>query len=171
MWVSTVVELDLGGHAVLFGEITNDCLVRIHARCLYGDALGCENCSCGSRLRDSMDCIQAARAGVLIYLEHDDCDEAGSTGVERMLDSEIYERLARFLSDELSLNSVKLLTDRAADATALCAAGLTAIQVPIRRRVRAGRIRGLPTKLRTWLRVGSSNPRCDGVARDTAPPM
>ena len=28
-----------GGHALVFGNIADNCLVRIHSRCLYGDAL------------------------------------------------------------------------------------------------------------------------------------
>ncbi|MET8777024.1 GTP cyclohydrolase [Nocardia sp. NPDC004654] len=60
-----------GGHAMIFGPIADACLVRIHSRCLYGDALRSDDCDCGPELDLSMDMIQNAGCGVLVYLEQE----------------------------------------------------------------------------------------------------
>ncbi|MEV0296444.1 GTP cyclohydrolase II RibA [Nocardia sp. NPDC050710] len=60
-----------GGHALVFGDVGDGCLVRIHSRCLYGDALQSEDCDCGPELELSMDMIQNAGCGVLVYLEQE----------------------------------------------------------------------------------------------------
>ncbi|MBF6170645.1 GTP cyclohydrolase II [Nocardia blacklockiae] len=56
---------------LLFGAVADGCLVRIHSRCLYGDALGSDDCDCGPELEMAMDLIQAEGAGVLVYLEQE----------------------------------------------------------------------------------------------------
>ncbi|MFC3965436.1 GTP cyclohydrolase II RibA [Nocardia jiangsuensis] len=69
-----VVELNdciNGGHLLVFGAITDGCLVRLHSRCLYGDVLGFEDCDCGPELEAAIDCIQGEGAGVLVYLEQE----------------------------------------------------------------------------------------------------
>ncbi|MFE3098886.1 GTP cyclohydrolase II [Nocardia tengchongensis] len=61
------------GYALIFGDssqLTN-CLVRIHSRCLYGDALGSDDCDCGPELNLALDMIQREGRGVLIYLEQE----------------------------------------------------------------------------------------------------
>ncbi|MVU82457.1 GTP cyclohydrolase II RibA [Nocardia sp. ET3-3] len=69
-----VVELEDGqGHVLIFGSerIPENCLVRIHSRCLYGDVLGSDDCDCGPELKLSMDLIQHEGRGVVIYLEQE----------------------------------------------------------------------------------------------------
>src|SRR5690606_37209445 len=69
-----VRELDSGadgGHLLVFGELGERPLVRVHSRCLYGDALGSDDCDCGPELALSMDLIQAEGGGVLVYLEQE----------------------------------------------------------------------------------------------------
>ncbi|MEV0355134.1 GTP cyclohydrolase II RibA [Nocardia sp. NPDC050697] len=60
-----------GGHLLIFGTVTDGCLVRLHSRCLYGEVLGFEDCDCGPELEAAMDLIQGERAGVLVYLEQE----------------------------------------------------------------------------------------------------
>lgn len=43
-------------------------LVRIHSECLTGDVLGSLRCDCGSQLSAAMEQIEAAGAGLVIYL-------------------------------------------------------------------------------------------------------
>ncbi|MFQ6396352.1 GTP cyclohydrolase II [Nocardia sp. KC 131] len=70
----SVIEVDGGpayGHVLVFGQPGDECLVRIHSRCLYGDALRSDDCDCGPELDKALDLIQAAGAGVLVYLEQE----------------------------------------------------------------------------------------------------
>ncbi|RDI55400.1 hypothetical protein [Nocardia mexicana] len=73
MWVRVRELHDVhdGGTMLMFGEVADGCLVRIHSRCLYGDVLHSEDCDCGPELDKAMDMIQAEGAGVLIYLEQE----------------------------------------------------------------------------------------------------
>lgn len=57
--------------AAIYGRITDDCLVRIHSRCLYSEAFRSENCDCGAQLDRSIDLIKEEGSGVVIYLDQD----------------------------------------------------------------------------------------------------
>lgn len=58
--------------AVTLGDIRNNepVLVRMHARCLYGDVLGSTDCDCQAMLEGSMKKFAEAGAGVLVYLHN-----------------------------------------------------------------------------------------------------
>jgi 3,4-dihydroxy 2-butanone 4-phosphate synthase / GTP cyclohydrolase II len=43
-------------------------LVRLHSQCLTGDVFGSERCDCGEQLDASLETIEAAGAGVLVYM-------------------------------------------------------------------------------------------------------
>jgi 3,4-dihydroxy 2-butanone 4-phosphate synthase/GTP cyclohydrolase II len=43
-------------------------LVRVHSECLTGDVFGSQRCDCGSQLHTAMQQIDAAGAGVLLYM-------------------------------------------------------------------------------------------------------
>lgn len=45
-------------------------LVRVHSECLTGDVFGSQRCDCGSQLHSAMQQIDAAGAGVLLYMRH-----------------------------------------------------------------------------------------------------
>ncbi len=66
---STDPEIHL---ALVHGEVAGaeNVLVRMHARCAYGDVFGSSACDCGRIIRASMDRIVAEGAGVLVYLHH-----------------------------------------------------------------------------------------------------
>ncbi|WP_405164061.1 GTP cyclohydrolase II [Nocardia sp. NBC_01499] len=69
-----VAELPGGqeyGHVLVFGDIKEGCLVRIHSRCFYGEVLRSDDCDCGAEIDKTMDMIQEAGAGVLIYMEQE----------------------------------------------------------------------------------------------------
>jgi len=58
-------------HAALVkGEIRPDepTLVRAHSQCLTGDTFGSTRCDCGEQLRQSMDLIEKAGKGVVLYI-------------------------------------------------------------------------------------------------------
>ena len=52
------------------GEIGDgqDILVRVHSECLTGDIFGSARCDCGNQLSLSMQQIESAGRGVLVYL-------------------------------------------------------------------------------------------------------
>ncbi len=64
-----------GGHhlALVKGEISSRkaTLVRVHSECLTGDVFGSMRCDCGPQLHRAMQQIEAAGAGVLIYMRQD----------------------------------------------------------------------------------------------------
>ncbi|WP_433520267.1 GTP cyclohydrolase II [Nocardia pseudovaccinii] len=156
-----------GGHALVFGPATDGspgvsdgCLVRIHSRCLYGDALRSDDCDCGPELDMAMDMIQREGAGVLIYLEQEgrgaglinkarglqtserfDIDTFASYArLELSADSRSYESAARCLRD-LGLTSVRLLTNNPEKVEPLERAGLTVARVPLHTWPRSERAR------------------------------
>ncbi|MFF2550151.1 GTP cyclohydrolase II RibA [Nocardia sp. NPDC058058] len=139
------------GHALIIGTISQGCLVRIHSRCLYGDALESHDCDCGPQLAASLDMMQVEGAGVLIYLEQ----EGRGAGLvakgrgyhlsqQALLDSfESYVQLgypedarqydgAAAMLKALALSEIRLLTNNPEKVRTLRDAGLSVRQVPLR---------------------------------------
>jgi 3,4-dihydroxy 2-butanone 4-phosphate synthase / GTP cyclohydrolase II len=56
--------------ALIAGDVAGqkNVLVRMHARCVYGDVFGSTQCRCGDTIRASLQQIAAEGAGVLVYL-------------------------------------------------------------------------------------------------------
>lgn len=56
--------------ALVKGDIKNadDVLVRVHSSCVTGDVFKSLRCDCGAQLEQSLELLQAAEAGVLVYL-------------------------------------------------------------------------------------------------------
>jgi GTP cyclohydrolase II len=129
--------------AAVFGEIADDCLVRVHSRCLYGEIFASDDCDCREQLHKSLELIREAGSGVLIYLDQE--GRGAGLGVKARgyevsqvlgldtfesyehlkvpLDSRTYEHAARLLN-ELGLERVRLLTNNPAKVAALEAAGI-----------------------------------------------
>ncbi|QIS07481.1 GTP cyclohydrolase II [Nocardia brasiliensis] len=153
-----------GGHVLVFGEIADGCLVRIHSRCLYGDALRADHCRCGTTLDHAMDQIQAAGRGVLIYLEQEgrgaglvgkarglraaQCAESG-TPCNPAIDARSYRHAVAAL-DRLGLRSIRLITDNPDKVAAVRAGG---IRVVVRSPGVPGRGGRLTAWRARWLRV------------------
>lgn len=158
-----VLELDDAderGHMLVFGDIADGSLVRIHSRCLYGEVLGSDDCDCGPELGAALDRIQAARSGVLVYLEQEGrgagliakargyrhselCRTDSFTSYQELgypVDARTYAVAARGLLD-LGLRSVTLLTNNPAKVEALQDAGLTVVVAPLITPVRSERAR------------------------------
>ncbi|WP_282781463.1 GTP cyclohydrolase [Nocardia sp. CC201C] len=154
-----VRSVDLGsvGRMLVFGEPANGCLVRIHSRCLYGDALSSDDCDCGPQLAKALDLIQREGSGVLLYLEQEGrgaglvVKAMGLSLTEREgldtfasyqrlghgNDSRRYDVAADRLAD-LGLASIRLLTNNPSKVSAL-ADRFTVTAVPLRTRPRSGR--------------------------------
>lgn len=56
--------------AVVAGDLATAAVVpvRVHRQCLAGDLLGSLDCDCGRQLSDALRRIEAAGAGVVVYL-------------------------------------------------------------------------------------------------------
>ncbi|MFD0360071.1 GTP cyclohydrolase II [Nocardia sp. GCM10030253] len=138
------------GYVLIFGELSDGCLVRIHSRCLYGDALGSDDCDCGPELDKALNLIQAAGSGILVYLEQEGRGagliakargyrQSERTGSDTFAsyealgypaDSRTYDHAAKSLVD-LGLTSVQLLTNNPAKAEEIRSAGLRVTVVPL----------------------------------------
>ncbi|WP_280422825.1 GTP cyclohydrolase II [Nocardia carnea] len=138
------------GHVLVFGRPADGCLVRIHSRCLYGEALDSQDCDCGPELRTSLDLIQEAGAGVLVYLEQEGRGagliakalgyrEAERTGADTFTayrnlgypeDSRSYAQAADSLR-KLGLTRVRLLTNNPDKVAAVRAANIAVTAEPL----------------------------------------
>lgn len=148
------------GHLLAFGEVADDCLVRLHSRCLYGDALRSDDCDCGPELDATLDMFQAEGAGVLVYLEqegrgaglvakargyryseqHGTDTFASYEALGYTADCRSYDQAAERLA-ALGLRSVRLLTNNPAKIDALHTAGIAVTPVPLLTPVRGRRAR------------------------------
>ncbi|WP_338758939.1 hypothetical protein V7968_28885 [Nocardia vulneris] len=158
-----VLELDDAterGHLLIFGELTDGCLVRIHSRCLYGETLRSDDCDCGPELDAALDLIQAAGCGVLVYLEQEGrglglvakargyrhseqhCTDSFTSYAQLgyPVDARTFEAAARGLAG-LGLRSVTLLTNNPIKIETVRAAGVQVIAAPLITPVRSDRAR------------------------------
>ena len=145
-WQITTYRSQNGAdHAVLsFGKITGEnLLTRIHSECLTGDVFGSARCDCGAQLALSIDQIEKAGSGLIIYLK--DHEGRGIGLAEKVkayalqdsgLDTVAANLSLGHLADErsyidavaiikaLGINSIKLLTNNPAKTEALDQAGI-----------------------------------------------
>ncbi|MFC8042940.1 GTP cyclohydrolase II RibA [Nocardia sp. NPDC057353] len=139
-----------GGHLLIFGTLTDGCLVRLHSRCLYGDVLGFEDCDCGPELQAAMDAIQDEGAGVLIYLEQEGRgaglrNKARGIGLGQRTGLDTYDSYHRLGLREdardfevaalglagLGLSAVRLMTNNPDKVAAVRAAGIAVERVAL----------------------------------------
>jgi 3,4-dihydroxy 2-butanone 4-phosphate synthase / GTP cyclohydrolase II len=118
--------------ALVRGDVAGreNVLVRMHSRCVFGDAFGSTMCDCGRMMRGALQAIASEGAGVLVYLH-----ETGP-GFRMERDAESGERRilphgrdphplqhehgigAQILSD-LGLHTIRLLTNHPRKVVAL----------------------------------------------------
>jgi 3,4-dihydroxy 2-butanone 4-phosphate synthase/GTP cyclohydrolase II len=139
--------------ALIRGELAGreTTLVRMHARCAYGDTFGARTCDCQRIIRNSLERIAAEGAGVLVYLHHTGPGLTilpGAEGLDRLVThprdfmnyaSADGQRLlqyetgigAQILSD-LGLRTIRLLTNHPRKVVGLEAFGIRiAERVPV----------------------------------------
>jgi 3,4-dihydroxy 2-butanone 4-phosphate synthase/GTP cyclohydrolase II len=116
--------------ALVHGDLaaTPNPLVRIHAECVTGDALGSLRCDCSRRLHLALDRIGAAPAGVVVYLRG---HEGRGIGVADEVDRRDHGVGAQILRD-LGVHQLRLLSDNPDQYHALSAYGLAPVErVPL----------------------------------------
>ncbi|WP_460724679.1 GTP cyclohydrolase II [Nocardia heshunensis] len=162
--------LDAGadsGSILIFGDLGDarangvNPLVRLHSRCLYGDALGSDDCDCGPELQAAMNMIQDEGVGVLCYLEQEGRGEGllvkaqglnlserkglntfdSYTRLGKDQDSRSFDAAADYLRNKLNLTSVRLMTNSPYKVDALADAGLRVERVPLETVPRSDRAR------------------------------
>ena len=145
-WQITSYQSPTGAeHAVLsFGNLSSEnLLTRIHSECLTGDVFGSDRCDCGEQLALSIKEIEAAGAGLIIYLK--DHEGRGIGLAEKVkayalqdsgLDTVAANISLGHLADErsyidaiaiikaLGVKSIRLLTNNPAKTDALDQAGI-----------------------------------------------
>jgi GTP cyclohydrolase II len=136
--------------ALVYGEVRNHSLVRIHSRCMYSEVFASRECDCGWQLSRSREML-TVQGGVLIYLDQEGRGaglrakaDAYRLNDEEGLDTyQAYERLglpsdlrkyadAVQILNELGLESVRLLTNNPSKIEALEKASITVVRVPLR---------------------------------------
>jgi 3,4-dihydroxy 2-butanone 4-phosphate synthase / GTP cyclohydrolase II len=139
--------------ALVRGEVAGreNVLVRMHARCTYGDVFGSDACECGRLVRNSLRAIAEEGAGVLVYLHESgpgfrtETDLRGDSRLvshgrdfmhykgeagQRQLQHE-HGLGAQILSD-LGLHTIRLLTNHPRKIVALEGFGIEIVdQVPV----------------------------------------
>ncbi|MFD5866995.1 bifunctional 3,4-dihydroxy-2-butanone-4-phosphate synthase/GTP cyclohydrolase II [Corynebacterium sp. NPDC060344] len=144
----------------------SDVLVRVHSECLTGDVFGSRRCDCGQQLHKSMEIVQAAGRGVVLYmrghegrgiglmhkLEAYHLQDEGVDTVDANLqlglpaDAREYGTGAQILRD-LGVRSMALLTNNPTKRAGLGGYGLEmSRRVPVPVEVNADNVRYLTTK-------------------------
>jgi 3,4-dihydroxy 2-butanone 4-phosphate synthase/GTP cyclohydrolase II len=121
--------------ALVHGDIASqpNVLVRMHARCLYGDVFGSTRCDCSRTIRASLERIAAEGAGVLVYLHQTGLGTRkhyapGDGATRPQHESGIG---AQILAD-LGLTTIRLLTNHPRKVVGLDAFGIEIVdQVPL----------------------------------------
>jgi 3,4-dihydroxy 2-butanone 4-phosphate synthase/GTP cyclohydrolase II len=138
--------------ALYKGELDGDTptLVRIHSQCLTGDVFGSIKCDCGPQLRKTMEMIEAAGRGAIVYQQQEGrgigiinkirayaLQDQGADTVEANeklgfeVDARDYQQCAEILFD-LGLCKVRVISNNPDKLAALEQAGLKIVErIPI----------------------------------------
>jgi len=134
--ITYVSAFDGEAHTALVrGDVANQrqVLVRMHARCLYGDVFGSTRCDCARTIRASLERIANEGAGVLVYLHQTGLGlrkhyAPGEGAAQPQHESGIG---AQILAD-LGLTTIRLLTNHPRKVVGLDAFGIEIVeQVPL----------------------------------------
>ena len=135
--VNYVSTFNNEGHVALVrGEVAGrpNVLVRMHARCMYGDVFGSTACNCHEMIRASLARIAAEGAGVLVYLH-----QTGSgarvhyvTGERQTPPPQHESGIGAQILADLGLTTIRLLTNHPRKVVGVDAFGIEIVeQVPL----------------------------------------
>ena len=172
-------NLDEKDHlALVMGEVQgqDSVLVRIHSECLTGDVLGSQRCDCRAQMEQALHTIAQEQRGVLVYLRQEgrgiglrdklrayNLQDEGYDTVEAnwLLGHKADERdysMAAAILNELSLRSIRLLTNNPEKLQALRELGISVVdRVPLETEVtleNAEYLRAKANRLHHLLAIG-----------------
>jgi len=121
--------------ALVLGDIRGreNTLVRMHARCVYGDVFGSTRCDCQRMIQGSLARIAEEGAGVLVYLHQSGLGARAHYPSREGQAPPLHESGigAQILAD-LGLTSIRLLTNHPRKVVGLDAFGIEIVeQVPV----------------------------------------
>ena len=121
--------------ALVAGEVAGhkNVLVRMHARCLYGDVFGSTHCNCQQIVRSSMSRIAEEGEGVLVYLHQSGlAPRTHYPPAESHTAPQHESGIGAQILADLGLTSIRLLTNHPRKVVGLDAFGIEIVeQVPI----------------------------------------
>ncbi|WP_171263426.1 GTP cyclohydrolase II [Acinetobacter silvestris] len=125
---------------------TGPVLIRIHSECLTGDAFGSLKCDCGPQLHNTMQMINTAGQGVILYLRQEGrgigltnkirayaLQDQGHDTVDANLllnlpaDARKYD-MCNIMLDQLQIKQVKLITNNPLKLKALTDQGIEVVE-------------------------------------------
>ncbi|HLJ47459.1 MAG TPA: 3,4-dihydroxy-2-butanone-4-phosphate synthase [Bryobacteraceae bacterium] len=124
-------------HLVLVhGQIDRDepVLVRMHARCIYGDVFGSTDCECHDTMRRSLKRITEEGSGVLVYLHQSGPtrDHRGQAIAAAHSRTQHESGIGAQILSDLGLRRIRLLTNHPRKVAALDAYGVEIVeQLPV----------------------------------------
>ena len=178
--------------ALVCGDVEghDDVLVRAHSECFTGDVLGSLRCDCGEQLDMSMRRVAEEGRGVILYLRQEgrgiglqgklrayNLQDEGYDTVEanRMLGHGADERdyaIAAMILDDLSVSSVRLLTNNPEKIESLTGHGVKiAERAPLQphiNRHNEGYLRTKVKRMRHVLDLGPTNGHAQSNAHDSS---
>jgi 3,4-dihydroxy 2-butanone 4-phosphate synthase/GTP cyclohydrolase II len=151
-WQITTFTSNFGTEQAMlkFGELTTTPLVRIHSECLTGDVFGSQRCDCGEQLLKSIELIERAGSGLIIYLrDHEgrgiglaqkiaayELQDKGENTVQanislgHAVDDRSYVDAIEILKD-LGIGQIDLLSNNPEKFAQLVKAGIKVNQLPL----------------------------------------
>src|SRR6185437_9388193 len=123
--------------AVVLGDVAGqkNVLVRMHARCVYGDVFGSTQCNCGQIIRASLERIAAEGAGVLVYLHQSGSEKRHHyPAIQGQAPPQHESGIGAQILADLELSTIRLLTNHPRKIMGLDAFGIEIVeQVPVSR--------------------------------------
>jgi len=120
--------------ALVLGDIAGrkDVLVRMHARCVYGDVFGSTQCNCREMVEGSLRRIAEEGAGVLVYLHQSGAGIRTHVPFEGQTPAQHESGIGAQILADLGLSTIRLLTNHPRKVVGLDAFGIEIVdQVPV----------------------------------------